>query len=133
MGLEEVILDVPHKGVAIVRSGVASPRASSFRSRRPPHTTRPSTLTSVTRAWPNGLFSLFFGAGPGPEHPNTDVLPALLTAATRGCAIAYLESWAPGRARSLSFSVRRVKRVVGVEVWDSLNSVALLYLFVRYN
>lgn len=84
MGLEEIISYVLHKGVAIVRGGVASPRASILRmSRRPPRPRRPSTLTFVARTW-RAFPPLFFGAGPGPEHPNTDVLPALLTATTRG-------------------------------------------------
>jgi hypothetical protein len=85
MGLEEVISYVLHKGVAIVRSGVTSPRASVLQTPSakagPLH---PFDRTSITGAWPHGLFSLFFDAGTGPEHPNTDVLPALLTAATGG-------------------------------------------------
>lgn len=95
MDLEEVISYVLHNGVAIVRSGVTSPSASILQSfkRRPPLVPvvrltqgglQSFDRTSITGACPHGLFSLFFGAGPGPEHPNTDVLPVLLTAAAGG-------------------------------------------------
>lgn len=85
MGLEEVISYVLHKGVAIVCSGVTSPRAYSTDTAPPPspkaaHT--PLWQNVYYRSLPPRSFLPLLRCWPRSRAPKTDVLPALLTAAT---------------------------------------------------
>ena len=68
-----------YMGEAMVRGGVTSPKASIPQRRAVRFAQGDLGRASITGAWRHGLFSLFSGVGLSPEHPNTDMLLALLT------------------------------------------------------
>jgi hypothetical protein len=61
----------------------------------------PRSFLPLLRCWPRSR---------APKHRCT---PCVTYSGSRRCAIAYLESWAPGRARLLRCSVRRKRETSG--------------------